>query len=135
MTNVSKQSLDKKVAVEIWTQLGEVVGRLNANQAPLFLTCILTDSEQIMIAKRLAAIVLIHEEHSNYAISETLKISNATATKLRMAYMQGAYNDVLKGLRKNKTDYANFVETLIDAIHLGLPRYVEPKRLKAIKGR
>ena len=133
MTNISKQSLDGQVANEIWIQLHEVIGRLSVAQTKLFLSEMLTESERIMLAKRLAAIVLIHEKHSDYAIAKTLKISDATSRKIRSGYRRGDYKSVITGIKKNKVDYAAFVETLIDAIHFGLPRYAGPDRWKLLK--
>jgi uncharacterized protein YerC len=123
MVNVSKNALDEKLAGEIWQQLNEVIGRLSATQAPLFLSELLSDSEQIMLAKRLAVIVLIHERQTDYAIAETLNMSNSTVAKLRLRYQDGAFTSVIRGIQKNKTDYLEFVDTLFDMITLGLPRY------------
>jgi uncharacterized protein YerC len=130
MTNVSKQPVSKDVYKEIWKQLSEVVGRLSATQASPFLTDLLTESEQIMLAKRLAAIVLIHEEHSGYAISKILKMSWSTVDKLEEGYNNHQYDKVIHGIKKNKADYLEFIDTLVDLIHIGLPRYAGPNRWK-----
>jgi uncharacterized protein YerC len=133
MARISKRPLDEKMSAEIWQQLYETVGRLSSDQATTFLTDLLGPTEQTMLAKRLAAIVLIHEEHSDYAIAQTLQMSSATVHKLRLRYQQGRYDEVIKGVQKNKTDYIAFVDTLIDAIHFGLPRYAGPNRWKLLK--
>ncbi len=130
MARVSKKKLDQKLAREIWQQLIGTVGRLSAVQAGPFLEGLLGENERIMLAKRLATVVLIHEGHSDYAVSKTLQMSSATVTKLRTAYRKGHYDSVISGLKKNKTDYLKFVDDLIDMIHLGLPRYAGPNRWK-----
>ncbi|MCA9363473.1 hypothetical protein KC851_04085 [Candidatus Kaiserbacteria bacterium] len=132
MARISKQKLNDKVAKEIWQQLKETVGRLSGDQSGPFLEGLLGKNEQIMLAKRLAAIVLIHEGHSDYAIAHTLKISSATAGKLRANYQSEQYKKVISGIKKNKADYAAFVDDLIDIIHLGLPRYAGPGRWKLL---
>tara|TARA_B100001989_G_C24528031_1_gene459847 strand:- start:242 stop:646 length:405 start_codon:yes stop_codon:yes gene_type:complete len=133
MTRVSNQKLDKLVAKEIWNQLGETIGRLSASKADPFLESILTPTEQIMLAKRLAIIVLIDEGHTDYAISKTLRVSSSTVARLRETYNFGSYRPVLSGLKKNKADYVDFVNTLVDVIHIGLPRYAGPDRWKLLK--
>lgn len=129
MTNVSKKEMDQNLAREIWQQLNEAVGRLSSTQSTPFLEELLSESEQVMLAKRLAAIILIHEGHSDYAISETLCMSTDTVGRLRFKYNRGEFKSVVVGMQKNKTDYTEFIETLLDVIHLGLPRYSGPRRL------
>ncbi len=130
MARVSKNELDQKLAKEIWQQLNETIGRLSGSQAGPFLEGLLGENERIMLAKRLAAIVLIHERHSDYAISITLRMSSATAGKLRRNYKDNRYEKVISGIKKNKADYLDFVDDLIDIIHLGLPRYAGPRKHK-----
>jgi transposase len=86
-----------------------------------------------MVAKRLAMIVLIHEDHSDYAIAKTLKVSNTTVAKLRKRYDRKAFQSVITGMRKNRNEYLEFVETLLEVIHLGLPRYAGPNRYTLLK--
>jgi hypothetical protein len=133
MVRVSRNSLDKQVEKEISTQFIETLGRLSAVQSAPFISELLGEEEQIMLAKRLATIVLIHEDHSDYAIANTLKISNTTSAKLREQYNQGSFKSVIQGIKKNKTDYLDYVDTLVEIIHLGLPRYVGPGRWKLLK--
>jgi len=128
MARVSKKNLNPKLAKEIWQQLGETVGRLSSEQSGPFLAGLLGENEQIMLAKRLASIILTHEGHSDYAISLTLKMSSATVGKLRRNYRKGQYQKVITGMKKNKTDYLDFVDNLIDIIHFGLPRYNGPRK-------
>lgn len=130
MTNVSKKKLSAKLYKEIWQQLNETLGRLSSTQATPFLQELLSESEQVMLAKRLAAIILIHEQHSEYAIAKTLHMSTDTIGKLKLRHESGEFKSIVKGMRKNKIDYNEFIETLLDIIHLGLPRYVGPHRFK-----
>ena len=133
MARISKQKISGKVSNEIWSQLTETLGRLSANQSGLFINQLLGKEEQIMLAKRLAVIVLIHEQHSDYAISRSLKVSSTTVAKLRIKYKKKQFDAVIKGIKKNKADYVDFVNTLVDVIHIGLPRYAGPGRWKFLK--
>lgn len=128
MARISKQKISSRISNEISSQLTDTLGRLSANQSGLFVSQLLGKEEQIMLAKRLAIIVLIHEQHTDYAISKTLKVSDTTVSKLRLKYHNKEFDSVVKGIKKNKADYIDFLETLLDIMHMGLPRYAGPNR-------
>ncbi len=132
MARVSKQPLEQSYTNELVEQLAEVIGRLSANQATAFLSEFLGTEEKLMLSKRLAAVVMIHEKHTLYAVAHTLKISHATANTIKLRYDRGAYTETLRSLHKNKIDYGAFLDTLDTILKAGLPRYKGNESWKAI---
>jgi uncharacterized protein YerC len=132
MARVSKQPLEHTYANELIAQLAEVIGRLNAPHASAFLSEFLGPEEKLMLAKRLAAVVMIHEKHTLYAVAHTLKMSHATADTIKIRYDLGLYTETLRGLRKNKIDYGAFLDTLDLILRAGLPRYKGKENWNAI---
>jgi uncharacterized protein YerC len=132
MARISKQSLDHSYTNKLTAQLAEIIGQLSATQATAFLTEFFGPEEKLMLAKRLAAVVMIHEQHTLYAIAHTLKISHATANSIKIRYDRGSYTETLRGLRKNKVDYGAFLDVLEIVLKAGLPRYKGNENWKTI---
>ena len=123
MARISKQALEGSYSDDLTDQLAEIIGNLSADQASNFLTEFFGPEEKLMLAKRLAAVVMIHEKHTLYAVAHTLKISHATAKTIKARYNLGHFKATLRGLHKNKTDYGAFLDTLDLILRAGLPRY------------
>ena len=132
MARISKQLLDHSYTNELTAQLAEIIGRLSTIQATAFLNEFLGPEEKLMLAKRLAAVVMIHEQHTLYAVAQTLKISHATANVIKLRYDRGSYIETLRGLHKNKVDYGAFLDVLDTILKAGLPRYKGNENWKAI---
>ena len=132
MVRISKQPLEQSYVDELTKQLAEIIGRLTATQAVTFLTEFLGPEEKLMLAKRLAAVIMIHEKHTLYAVAHTLKISHATANTIKLRYDRGTYTETLRSLHKNKIDYGAFLDTLDMILKAGLPRYKGNESWKAI---
>ena len=125
MARIAKRKLKEQHRRELYTQLADTVGTLTAAQADSFLSELLGPEEKIMIAKRLAIIVMINERYSLYRIAETLCVSSATAEKIKARHETGAYTHVVTLLQKNKKGYLSILQTIDSILHLGgiLPHY------------
>lgn len=85
MTQISKRVLDKGVKEDLFDSLYSSLGNLKSNdKVKLFLETTLTETERIMIAKRLVAAFLIRHNVEQNEISNLLKLTPATISKFRM---------------------------------------------------
>ncbi|HEY4521861.1 MAG TPA: Trp family transcriptional regulator [Candidatus Paceibacterota bacterium] len=79
MSHVSKRKLNKKVYQKIGDEFIQFVLELKSSaEAKSFLTNLLTKTERIMLAKRLAVIGMLIKGYSFEAIQKTLQISPST---------------------------------------------------------
>ena len=125
MVRLNKNLLTNNQLESLFTQLDHSIGKLSAQQAPLFISGLLGKEEHIMLAKRLAAIVLLVEGKSLYRTADILKISPTTAEKLKYKLDRGELDHLLSMLGKNKKEYFSFLQKLDSILHLGgiLPHY------------
>jgi len=133
MARVSKNNSSKETEVLLIDQMTEVIGRISQTQATGFIFEFLGKEEKIMLAKRLAAITMIHEGGSSYAISNILHISPSTVVKLYDRYNRGDFSNTIKALTKNKKDYRELLETIDFILRAGLPRYNDKNRWQFLR--
>jgi hypothetical protein len=135
MVNISKQALGEKELGKLFAQLNQVIGKLDAKQSALFLKDFLGEEEQIMLSKRLAAILMLHHRQSLYTVARTLKISSAAADNFRTKLDEGAYDHMLAAIQKNKSGYIELLDAVDSILHLGgiLPHYGQTYASEAYK--
>ena len=84
MPHVSKYKLEKDILNTILKDLYTVLVRIEKKKhAGHFLDSILTPTEKIMIAKRLAIALMLLEEYPFRIIGKTLKVSEATVSTIK----------------------------------------------------
>jgi len=134
MTNISKRPLDPEVSKQLFTQLCSVLGQLDRAKVSDFLADLLGPEERLMLAKRLAAILMLEHGYSIYKTSESLAISTSTAKSIQRRLQSGSYDHLLKALvrKKNRHILLELLEAVDDILHLGglLPHYNGPDRSK-----
>lgn len=82
MPHVSRKKLNKKIYQKIGDEFVQFVLDLkSSSEAKSFLTNLLTKTERIMLAKRLAVIGMLFKGYSFEAIQQTLQVSPATVDK------------------------------------------------------
>ena len=82
MPHVSRKKLNKKIYQKIGEEFIQFVLELKSSKdAKSFLTNLLTKTERIMLAKRLAVIGMLIRGYSFEAIQQTLEVSPATVDK------------------------------------------------------
>jgi len=87
MTRVSKNLLSPSVEKKIKNIfLDELVKITNKYHMASFFGNLLTDSEKIMLAKRLVAFVLIDQNVPDHHISESLHLTRETVARFRLTY-------------------------------------------------
>jgi len=121
MANVSKRPLKSKVLVNIFSQLAKIVARSNNKNASRILESLLTETERIIIAKRLAAILMIAENCPTAVVAKTLDLSRSTVNIIRQNFYSGKYEAVLEIRGKSKKEREQMWESLDKILRLGMP--------------
>lgn len=121
MVNISKNKLPQADEVKLFKQLSSITGSLKADGVESMFRELLTESEQVMLAKRLAVIVMIHEGCSLYLIWKKLHLSPSTVTHMYDEYSKGAYVETIKIFCRKKQDREKFWSTLELISRGGLP--------------
>jgi len=133
MTHISKQKLEKDDYVQLFEQLAKRLGALNQKNAPDFLTAFLTETEQIMLIKRYAAILLLHNKYSAYRISEILHMSPSTTDRMQLTYEAGHYAAITTQLDAKKRQQKQFWELLETISRGGMPP-MDHRRWRSLSG-
>ncbi len=125
MTNISKRKLTEVQEVGLFEQLSKVFAGKNESEISALLGELLGREERIMLAKRFAAILLIHHKQTPYFIGQTLSLSPTTVGTLLERYDRGEYKALVKIYKKPTQTFFEIMDTIDDLLHLGglLPRY------------
>lgn len=87
MPQVSRNKLSKKTEDELIRNLNLVFSKIqSASEMQIFQQALFTDTEKLMLAKRLAMIVLIEDKQSDSEISHILHLTRITVAKMRYFY-------------------------------------------------
>ena len=121
MAHISKQQLSQSQLEKLFLQLSESFAKLNAQNSSGFLDNLLGPEEKIMLAKRLAAIVMFIEGNSLYRVSQLLLISPSTAARIQTNYQKGRYREIESWFKSHHTDYEAFWKTLEIILRAGMP--------------
>jgi uncharacterized protein YerC len=135
MVRLNKNLLTDQQFEQLFIQFIRIVDPKKSAPVGGVLREILGKEERIMIAKRLATIVLLLEGKSLYSIAHTLKISPTTAEKIKRHLDDGSYTTILSRLSKSKRNYFAILDTIDSILHLGgiLPHYNGLDRYKNIR--
>jgi Trp operon repressor len=119
MVRLNKNNLSKKQTDELFTQLAKVISPSDSTQAELILSKLLGTEERIMLAKRMAVVILLAEGVSRYKISQILKLSQSTVDTVFDKSKEGHFDVVLRRIACTKKDYFVFLDVLDSILHLG----------------
>lgn len=121
MTPVSRIKLSPEIENRIIsTFISEVAKITEPEKVRSFITLLLSDSEKLMLAKRLVAFVMIDQRVPDARIANTLHLTRITVAKLRLTYalskerradvvriiQNPRLSEILKPLFKQFLDYA-----------------------------
>ncbi|MBI4155870.1 MAG: hypothetical protein HY507_01390 [Candidatus Zambryskibacteria bacterium] len=127
MPHISSKELDNKYFKNIYNQLISVFDTAgNKRKSDALLKEILTETEKIMFAKRLAVNCMLYEEVSKTYISEILLLSPSTIDRLSMQYESGLYPYIANILKNNSKTIWNILEEMV---HTSVSRKLGKKRL------
>lgn len=115
MPHISRNKLDKKLEKELIGNLNLVLTEIkNGDEMLTFIKSLLTETEKLMLAKRLAVIILLEEGLPDSQIAQALNITRITVAKMRYyneARGQG-FKIALAQLEKQKK-YNSFKKLLV----------------------
>ncbi len=125
MARVSREKISGDLLQSLFKQLSKSLSGLSVEKIDHLLLEFLGPEERIVLAKRLATIIMLHEGHTLYRVAKALKISTATAGKQRHELQKGKYKDFLPNLKKNQRQYLSILAMIDSILHLGgaLPHY------------
>ena len=121
MTRVSSHALKQDAQEKLFSELAHIIAKAERKNASAFLQTLLTPTEQIMLAKRIGVIALLHNGVSTYQIVQKLHMSSATIVRMHHEYEKGGYDPVTKLLGRNKKDWIRIMKILEVVLRGGLP--------------
>ena len=121
MTHISKKQLTKKTQDGLFTQFVDLFTSVKKTQQSKIFEALFTETELIMVTKRLAIVLLLLEGRSTYSIAKTLSVSDSTVRLVRSAYRSGHYDSIVEVFRKKSFDRDAFWDTLEKILQCGLP--------------
>ena len=135
MVHISHKTLNKKDMEKLFDQFNKTIGALSHEQSKLFLGDFLGDEEQVLFAKRLAAIIMLSRGQSLYKIADTLKISASTAKAFQLRLEMGMYDRLFTVIKKDENQFLALIDAIDSILHLGgiLPHYGQTHRSEAYK--
>ena len=105
--------MEQKKFLDIHKELFKVITQLAyARKTNAGLGALFTKTEKVMLAKRLAIIVMLDYKESIYAIERSLKVSPSTVARFSLQYERGVYRELLQEIRAQKSFWA-FLEKII----------------------
>ena len=116
MPHVSRHVPEKKIADKIYTELlNHITAKGSEKDRALLCSDLLTPTERIMLAKRLAIICMLGEGYPFEEIQEVLRVSPSTVGRLWSAMQNGKYTQIIRIIRKRKlsNSIVGFIETLL----------------------
>jgi len=117
MPHVSKRLLQKNIYTSIIEDVSFFLSRTKEKASVRrFLKEILTSTEELMIAKRLAVIYMLSEGYSPYRIYQDLKISPSTVERYENYLQKGRYKTLVQFItrEKNSKKLPEWILLLID---------------------
>lgn len=125
MVRLNKNVLSKKQLDDLFQQFSSAISPDSPRHVDNVLTELLGSEERIMLAKRLAAVVLLVEGTSMYKTGKLLKLSQSTVEQLSRKLKKGHFDYTLDRISQTNKSYFAFLETLDSVLSLGgiLPHY------------
>lgn len=107
MPHVSDQKLDEKTMQELEERLMLVLSSPSTKTRQEIFRELLTDTEQVMLAKRLALIYLLIEDNASIRdIHDKIGISPSTVQRFERAVSNGGFQKTQQWLKRNKAAHA-----------------------------
>ncbi|MES2135160.1 MAG: Trp family transcriptional regulator [Patescibacteria group bacterium] len=121
MPHVSKHPLKEEIANSIYKEFRKTLLTLKYRKVDSpFLDEFFTNTERIMLAKRLAIIALLLRGMSPYRIQKTLMISPSTIARLQLKLERGKLKRVEEILRES-LELKGFWEKIETLLEIALP--------------
>ena len=123
MPKVSKRALKEKTLNKIHKRLVNTLRKASlSGRIDSVLEDLLTESEEIMLAKRLSIIFLLNEGASSYFIHKHLSVSKNTVSYMKENLLKKEYDSILR-LFCNKKEREEMWRYLEIVLRGGMPEY------------
>ena len=114
MPHVSSKKLDRNLSEKLFKKLLVIFGKAqNKNILSLVMNELFTETEKIMLAKRLAVILMISSKTPQHRVALILQVSPTTVVKTSLGIEVGKYKSILKISNKEKTDLERVVWNIL----------------------
>jgi len=120
MAHVSRKKLKKHISHKIYMQLVKTISSGSMKHKEEILRELLTQTEQVMLAKRLAAVAMLAQGVSSYRVWRILGLSSATTRRFQREMDNGSYRSIA-GLIKKKKDRERFWAEMEALLRMGMP--------------
>lgn len=123
MTQISKRKIDKNKLNNIHNLFLHLFIRLyDKSEVEELLSELLTETERIMISKRLACFYLLLKGLSNEEISNALKMSTSTVSHYKYYLNRNTKITQYLSLKLNSAKFKKLFENFFDELFYGIPR-------------
>lgn len=114
MPHISSKKLSSKLTGKLFSKLITVLGKAQSKQSlSLIANELFTSTEKIMLAKRLAIVLMLVNNIPQHRITEILQVSPTTVAKTSLMIEIGKYNAILKISQKEKLDIEKLVWNIL----------------------
>ncbi|MBL7045494.1 MAG: hypothetical protein ISR99_00450 [Parcubacteria group bacterium] len=116
MPHVSSKKIDKKTLEKMHDLFFSTITskRVPRKNQQKFFEELLTETEKVMLAKRLTAIALLSRGVSPYQVGKRIKLSETTTNKLQIKLEEGKFSHIIKThLAQSKSAIGHYLENLI----------------------
>lgn len=128
MTHVSKYKIPQSVERKIVEAFMRSLFSTSATRGKARIYSILTSTERIMLAKRLAVILMLDKDESYYRIEQTLNVSRSTVRRLHRRLLAGHFDPLCRIFNRNLS-LLDYLELFLSA---GLPSRAGPRHQKRL---
>lgn len=119
MPHLSKEALEPEYLAKLFSELESLIASTTKHDSSAVLQALLTETERVMLTKRLAVAMMYSKGYSQYQVWNLLKISPSTAQRMQLAYESDHYRALLKMVnRKTSSELWDILEIIVGG---GLP--------------
>lgn len=132
MTHVSKRKIEPRTEQHIINAFMNALFSTSLQRGKARVRSLLTPTERMMLAKRLAIITMLERDQSYYYIEQTLNVSGSTIKRLHRRLLAGDFDPLCRVFNRNLS-FLDYLEVFLSA---GMPSRAGPrhqKRLDALR--
>ncbi len=121
MVRISKQKIKKETAEAINSQLvSSIMHTHSKRDASALFSELMTDSEQVVLAKRFAIIAMLTRDYSFAQIQQLLKVSPDTIGRVWCSMKRGQYEHLVRYAKNNPKKFdGSSLSSLLDDLARG----------------
>jgi uncharacterized protein YerC len=114
MPHISSKQISKELSEKLLEDLIRILGKpKNGKIFAGVVEELLTETEKIMMAKRIAIVLMLSSNTPHQSISDILKVSPATISKISLKIEIGKYDSILKVSQKERLDLERVIWSIM----------------------